>query len=63
MVGVTEAEEFGKHQFYFCPRPCWDGESKTNGESDKNWYCKPPHAFECTREKIGALMGVSRVQG
>jgi hypothetical protein len=38
-------------------------QSKTNSESDKNWYCETPHAFECTREKIGALMGVSRFQG
>jgi hypothetical protein len=36
--------------------------SKTNSESDKNWYCESPH-FEYTREKIGALIGVSREQG
>jgi hypothetical protein len=36
--------------------------SQTNCESDENWYYEPPHAFECTREKIGALMGIPRVQ-
>jgi hypothetical protein len=36
---------------------------KTNSESDENWYCEPPHAFEYTRDKIGTLMCVSRVQG
>jgi hypothetical protein len=37
--------------------------SMTNSESHENWYFEPPHAFKCTREKIGTLYGYSRVQG
>jgi hypothetical protein len=36
--------------------------SKTYSESDETWYCEPQHAFECTRDKIGALIGMPRVQ-
>jgi hypothetical protein len=36
---------------------------KTNSDTDKNRYYEPPHAFERTREKIGALMGMAHVQG
>jgi hypothetical protein len=32
MIGVTEAVEFGKYQFYFCPRPCW---RRGNERSDR----------------------------
>jgi hypothetical protein len=35
--------------------------SKTYGESDENCYREPLHAFECTRGKIGAFVGMSRV--
>jgi hypothetical protein len=32
-------------------------EEKKNSESDENRHYEPPHAFECTREKITALTG------